>query len=73
MDVGYKGIVDRIREVVGDNPVYITFDIDVIDPAFAPAYVCPFSLDSYRLTCFVPIYRTGTSVLLPTTQHILEN
>lgn len=38
VDVGYQGIVDRIREVVGDNPVYITFDIDVIDPAFAPAY-----------------------------------
>lgn len=41
VDVGYKGIVDRIREVVGDNPVYITFDIDVIDPAFAPATGTP--------------------------------
>jgi len=24
-DVGYKGIVDKIREVVGDNPVYREF------------------------------------------------
>ena len=38
-EVGYQGIVDRIREVVGDNPVYITLDIDVLDPSFAPAYV----------------------------------
>ena len=36
-EVGYKGIVKRIRDVVGDNPVYITFDIDAVDPAFAPA------------------------------------
>ena len=36
---GYQGIVDRIRAAVGDNPVYITLDIDVLDPSFAPAYV----------------------------------
>jgi len=40
-DVGYKGIVKRIREVVGDNPVYITLDIDVIDPGMAPATGTP--------------------------------
>ena len=38
-DIGWQGIVKRIREVVGENPVYITLDIDVLDPAFAPAYV----------------------------------
>lgn len=36
----------HIREVVGDNPVYITLDIDVLDPAYAPAYVLPIS-DAY--------------------------
>ncbi|KDQ51550.1 hypothetical protein JAAARDRAFT_163488 [Jaapia argillacea MUCL 33604] len=40
-EVGYKGIVKRIREVVGDNPVYISLDIDVIDPGMAPATGTP--------------------------------
>ncbi|EPQ54906.1 Arginase/deacetylase [Gloeophyllum trabeum ATCC 11539] len=40
-EVGYQGIVDKIREVVGDNPVYITLDIDVIDPGMAPATGTP--------------------------------
>jgi arginase family enzyme len=38
-EVGYEGIVKHIRGVVGDNPVYLTLDIDVLDPSFAPAYV----------------------------------
>ena len=46
-DVGYQGIVDRIWEIVGDNPVYITLDIDVLDPSFAPAYVAPIILQYY--------------------------
>ncbi|EIN09871.1 Arginase/deacetylase [Punctularia strigosozonata HHB-11173 SS5] len=40
-EVGYKGIVQKIRDVVGDNPVYITLDIDVIDPGMAPATGTP--------------------------------
>jgi agmatinase len=32
-----------IREVVGDNPVYLTFDIDCLDPAFAPGTGTPVS------------------------------
>lgn len=31
----------RIREVVGDRPVYATFDIDCLDPAFAPGTGTP--------------------------------
>ena len=31
----------RVRERVGDRPVYFSFDIDVIDPAFAPATGTP--------------------------------
>lgn len=31
----------RVRERVGDGPVYFSFDIDVIDPAFAPATGTP--------------------------------
>ncbi|KAI0774804.1 agmatinase [Trametes elegans] len=40
-DMGWKGVVQRIRDVVGDNPVYITLDIDVIDPGMAPATGTP--------------------------------
>jgi agmatinase len=31
----------RVRDRVGDGPVYFSFDIDVIDPAFAPATGTP--------------------------------
>jgi agmatinase len=34
-------IGDEIRETVGDNPVYLSFDIDFIDPAFAPGTGTP--------------------------------
>lgn len=33
---GTQSIIDQIRERVGDSRVYITVDIDVLDPAFAP-------------------------------------
>ena len=38
---GVDAAVARIYEVVGDNPVYITFDIDCLDPAFAPGTGTP--------------------------------
>ena len=31
----------EIREVIGDAPVYVTFDIDCLDPAFAPGTGTP--------------------------------
>lgn len=31
----------KIREVVGDGPAYLTFDIDFLDPAFAPGTGTP--------------------------------
>ncbi|TBU59851.1 Arginase/deacetylase [Dichomitus squalens] len=40
-EVGWQGIVKAIRDAVGDNPVYITLDIDVIDPGMAPATGTP--------------------------------
>ena len=30
-----------IRSTVGDNPCYLTFDIDCLDPAFAPGTGTP--------------------------------
>jgi len=34
-------VADRIRAVVGDAPAYLTFDIDALDPAFAPGTGTP--------------------------------
>lgn len=34
--VGADGIIAQIRERVGDSNVYISVDIDVLDPAYAP-------------------------------------
>ncbi|MEM6480630.1 MAG: agmatinase [Pseudomonadota bacterium] len=31
----------RLRDLVGDHPVYLTFDIDCLDPAFAPGTGTP--------------------------------
>ncbi len=34
-------IAARVRTVVGDGPAYLTFDIDALDPAFAPGTGTP--------------------------------
>ncbi len=38
---GPRATVARIREVLGTGPVYLTFDIDALDPAFAPGTGTP--------------------------------
>jgi agmatinase len=40
-DLGARGVVERIRERVADRPVYVSVDIDVLDPAFAPGTGTP--------------------------------
>jgi len=39
--IGTAGIIEKIRKTVGDKPVYLSIDIDSIDPAFAPATGTP--------------------------------
>ena len=39
--IGVDGILERVLERVGDSPVYVSIDIDVLDPAFAPATGTP--------------------------------
>jgi agmatinase len=39
--LGTAETIKRIREVVGDGPTYISFDIDSLDPAFAPGTGTP--------------------------------
>ncbi|HET8604755.1 MAG TPA: agmatinase [Marmoricola sp.] len=40
-DLGWHGVVERIRARVGDRPTYLSLDIDVLDPAFAPGTGTP--------------------------------
>lgn len=43
-DVYYQGVrevVDKLRQRLGDRPVYVSIDIDVLDPAHAPGTGTP--------------------------------
>ena len=40
-ELGPAGWASRVRERTGDAPVYLSFDIDFLDPAFAPATGTP--------------------------------
>ncbi|MDA7747071.1 agmatinase [Psychromonas sp.] len=40
-DLSVDQIVSQIKATVGDKPVYLTFDIDCLDPAFAPGTGTP--------------------------------
>jgi len=40
-DYGVDYIVERIKKRVGDTPVYLSLDIDVIDPGLAPGTGTP--------------------------------
>ncbi len=41
MDHSTGDILDTVKRVVGDHPVYVTFDIDCLDPSFAPGTGTP--------------------------------
>lgn len=34
--IGINGVIDRLKERVAGSRVYISVDIDVLDPAYAP-------------------------------------
>ncbi len=40
-EMGPAAVAARIRDTVGDGPAYLSFDIDVLDPAFAPGTGTP--------------------------------
>jgi agmatinase len=40
-EIGMKETIRRIRERVGSGPAYVTFDIDFVDPAYAPGTGTP--------------------------------
>lgn len=40
-EASLPGIIARARQIVGDGPTYISFDIDSVDPGFAPGTGTP--------------------------------
>ena len=39
--LGIPAIIARAKQIVGDGPTYLSFDIDAVDPAFAPGTGTP--------------------------------
>jgi agmatinase len=39
--IGPEEVAARLRSIVGDDPTYVSIDIDVLDPAFAPGTGTP--------------------------------
>jgi agmatinase len=40
-EIGPAASAERIRKVIGESPAYLTFDVDALDPAFAPGTGTP--------------------------------
>ena len=40
-EIGPTAVVQRIRDVIGNAPAYLSFDVDALDPAFAPGTGTP--------------------------------
>jgi guanidinopropionase len=40
-DLGVSAVFNEARKVVGDGPPYITFDVDGLDPVYAPGTGTP--------------------------------
>ena len=40
-ELGWKAVVEEARRVVGDGPTYISFDVDGLDPVYAPGTGTP--------------------------------
>ena len=40
-EIGVPAVVERIRERVGDAKAYVSFDVDFVDPAYAPGTGTP--------------------------------
>jgi agmatinase len=40
-EIGTAGVIERIKKRVGNAPVYVSIDVDVMDPAFTPGTGTP--------------------------------
>jgi guanidinopropionase len=41
VEMGLRAVIAKARAVVGDGPTYLSFDVDCLDPAFAPGTGTP--------------------------------
>ena len=41
VEMGIDAVIAEVRERIGDHPVYLTFDIDSLDPVYAPGTGTP--------------------------------
>ncbi|SCZ76116.1 agmatinase [Acidaminobacter hydrogenoformans] len=41
VDMGFDAVIEEIKARVGNHPVFLTFDIDFVDPAYAPGTGTP--------------------------------
>ena len=41
LEIGNKQVARKVKEIVGNNITYLSFDIDCLDPAFAPGTSTP--------------------------------
>jgi agmatinase/guanidinopropionase len=50
-EIGIPSIINLIQETIGNRPLYLSLDIDVVDPAFAPGTGTPEGggLTSYQI------------------------
>ncbi|MGU9956997.1 MAG: agmatinase [Arenicellales bacterium WSBS_2016_MAG_OTU3] len=39
--LGWEAVIKQARKIVGDGPTYISFDVDALDPVFAPGTGTP--------------------------------
>ena len=39
--IGMPAIIEKAKKIVGDGPTYLSFDIDSLDPSFAPGTGTP--------------------------------
>ena len=40
-EMGVPAVIEKAKEVIGDGPTYITFDVDGLDPVYAPGTGTP--------------------------------
>lgn len=40
-EIGVKAVIEEARHIVGDGPTYISFDVDGLDPVYAPGTGTP--------------------------------
>lgn len=41
VQLGVPHVLAEVRKIIGDGPVYLSFDLDALDPAYAPAVADP--------------------------------